>query len=197
MSSQQNVTKILFVVVMVLIVFIYVHYYSKYNDTYEIVQTYLDKVNIDMLYERNPIVIYDSIKTPKQLLGTLFKYSYVSKSEYKINTKYPVMNRAKFSFVYSTSNEGNGGNGGNADVYINLINPSYKTSMKWENGGKKQVMDKVSTTSLEETNVQYITIKLKPYQVVIIPMHWIIQTDAPLMKYNLDDFVSLVYFKFW
>jgi hypothetical protein len=194
MSSQQNVTKILFVVVMVLIVFIYVHYYSKYNDTYEIVQTYLDKVNVDMLYERNPIVIYDSIKTPKQLLGTLFKYSYVSKSEYKINTKYPVMNRAKFSFVYSTSNEGNGGN---ADVYINLINPSYKTSMKWESGGKKQVMDKVSTTSLEETNVQYITIKLKPYQVVIIPMHWIIQTDAPLMKYNLDDFVSLVYFKFW
>jgi len=188
MSSQQNVTRILFVVVIVLIIFVYIHYYSKYNDTYEIVQTYLDKVNIDMLYERNPIIIYDSIKTPKQLLGTLFKYSYVSKSEYKINTKYPVMNRAKFSFVYSTNND---------NVYINLINPSYKTSMKWDNGAKSQVMDKVSTTSLEETNVQYITIKLKPNQVVIMPMHWIIQTDAPLVKYNLDDFISLIYFKFW
>lgn len=192
MSSQQHITKILLVIVILLIVFIYIHYYSKYNDTYEIVQTYLDKVNIDMLYERNPIVIYDSIKTPKQLLGTLFKYSYVSKSDYKIDTKYPIMNRAKFSFVYSTSDQ---------DTYINLINPSYKSSMKWankrSNGGKSLVMDKVSTTTLEETNVQYITIKLRPYQVVILPMHWIIQSDTPLIKYNLDDFVSMLYFKFW
>lgn len=192
MSSQQHITKILLVIVILLIVFIYIHYYSKYNDTYEIVQTYLDKVNIDMLYERNPIVIYDSIKTPKQLLGTLFKYSYVSKSDYKIDTKYPIMNRAKFSFVYSTNDQ---------DTYINLINPSYKSSMKWankrSNGGKSLVMDKVSTTTLEETNVQYITIKLRPYQVVILPMHWIIQSDTPLIKYNLDDFVSMLYFKFW
>lgn len=188
MSSQQNVTRALFVVVIVLIVFIYIHYYAKYNDTYEIVQTYLDKVNIDMLYERNPIIIYDSIKTPKQLLGTLFKYSYVSKSEYKVSTKYPIMNRAKFSFVYSTSNQ---------DTYINLINPSYTSSMKWENRVNGKVADKVSTTLLDDTNVQYITIKLKPYQVVIIPMHWIIQTDTTLVKYNLDDFISMIYFKIW
>lgn len=188
MSSQQNVTRLLVIVVIVLIAFIYIHYYSKYNDTYEIVQTYLDKVSIDMLYERNPIIIYDSIKTPKQLLGTLFKYSYVSKSDYKVNTKYPVMNRAKFSFVYSTSN---------SDTYVNLINPSYKTSMKWSNHNNKTVLDKVSTTNLDETSVQYVTIKLKPYQVVIIPMHWIIQTDTPLVKYNLDDFVSMIYFRVW
>lgn len=190
MASQQNVTKILMIVVVLLIVFIYIHYYSKYNDTYEIVQTYLDKVNIDMLYERNPIVIYDSIKTPKQLLGTLFKYSYVSKSEYKMDTNFPVMNRAKFSFVYSTSNE--------QDTYINLINPAYKASMKWVKlQNKNHVMDKVSTTPLEETNLRYITIKLRPYQVVVIPMHWIIQSDTPLVKVNLDDFISMAYFKFW
>jgi hypothetical protein len=181
-------TKFLFIIVILLIISIYIHYYSKYNNSYEIVQTYLDKVNIDMLYERNPIVIYDSIKTPKQLLGTLFKYSYVSKSEYKINTNYPILNQAKFSFIYSTNPY---------DIYVNLVNPSYKTDMKWVKQTNVKTMDKVSTVSLDDTQVQYITLKLKPYQVVIIPMHWIIQTDTPIVKYNLDDFVSLLYFKMW
>jgi hypothetical protein len=184
MSPQHHTTTLLFIVVTALIVFIYIQYYSKYNSSYEIVQTYLDKINIDLLYERNPIVIYDSIKTPKQLLGTLFKYSYVSKSEYQLEHKLPVMNRAKFSFVYSTTDQ---------DTYVNLINPSYKSSMVWKPHTKST--DKVSLTNLEDTTVEYVTIKLKPYQVLILPTHWIIQTNAPLTKVNLHDFISYIYFK--
>lgn len=183
-----KMTKLLFFIVVLLIVLIYVHYYSKYNNTYELVQTFLDKVSLDMLYERNPIIIYDSIKTPKQLLGTLFKYSYVTKTDYKVTHSSPIMNRAKFSFVYSTNNQ---------DTSINLINPSFKSMMKWNKHNNKNINDMVSPTPLEDTTVEYITIKLKPYQVVIVPMHWIIQTDAPLVKHNLDDFISMLYFKIW
>ena len=189
MSSSQEqtvVTKALIIVVVILILFIYIQYYSKYNKSYEIVQTYIDKVNLDLLYERNPIIIYDSIKTPKQLLGTLFKYSYVSKTEYQIKDTALVMNRAKFSFMYSTSDE---------DTYVNLINPSYKQSMTWKLDPMSG--DKVSSTDLENTNVEYITIKLKPYQVIILPSHWILQTDKPLTKINLHDFMSTLYFKLW
>lgn len=182
-----TVTQLLFAVLVVLIACIYVNYYSKYNNSYEIIQTYLDKLNIDMLYERNPIIIYDSIKTPKQLLGTLFKYSYVSKTDYVINNKNPIMNRAKFSFVYSTYDDA---------IFVNLINPSFATSMKWAKQ-KKNTYDKVSMTKLDDTNINYVTVKLKPYQVLIIPMHWIIQTDATIVKHNLDDFISLLYFQLW
>lgn len=188
--KHNKMTKFLFIIVVILIFSIYIHYYSKYNNSYEIIQTYLDKVNIDMLYERNPIVIYDCIKTPKQLLGTLFKYSYVTKSEYKLTTQYPVINRSKFSFIYSTNNN---------DTYVNLVNPSYKKDMNWMPLKQNNIKttDKMSTIGLDDTKVQYVTLKLKPYQVVILPMHWIVQTDTPILKYNLDDFVSLIYFKLW
>lgn len=182
-------TKVLLVFLIVLIICIYVHYYSKYNTSYEISQTYLDKINLDLLYERNPIVIYDTLKTPNQLLKTLFKYSYVTKNQYNITNNHVIMNRNKFSFVYCTDD---------SDCYINLINPSYKTSFKWNK--HHQSNDMVSSTSLEETNVEYITIKLKPLQVLIIPAHWLIQstmTHKTLYKVNLHDVFSWVYFKIW
>lgn len=161
-------------------------YYSKYNKGYEIVQTYLDKISLDVLYERNPVVIYDSIKTPKQLLGTLFKYSYLFKNEYKIEHQQPTISKSKFSFVYSADEQ--------RDVFLNLINPSYTKSLAWktDKGGHR-----ISTTSLEESSVQYITIKMKPYQVVIIPSHWILQADASLHKVDLQDMISLLYFSWY
>lgn len=182
-------TKVLLMFLIILVICIYVHYYSKYNTSYEISQTYLDKINLDLLYERNPIVIYDSLKTPNQLLKTLFKYSYTSKNEYKILDNNVVMNRYKFSFVYSTNHN---------DCYINLINPSYKKDFKWNK--HPQSNDLISKTNLEETNVEYITIKLKPLQVLIVPSHWLIQctnNNTTLHKVNLHDPFSWIYFKLW
>lgn len=182
-------TKTLIIVLIILIVCIYMHYYSKYSTSYEITQTYLDKISLDLLYERNPIVIYDSIKTPNQLLKTLFKYSYISKSEYKINHQNVIMNRQKFSFIYSTND---------ADCYVNLINPSYKKDFKWKKHDKTG--DMISLTNIEDTNVQYITIKLKPFQVLIVPSHWLLQSteqNTNLHKVNLHDVFSWIYFKMW
>lgn len=182
-------TKLLIIILVILIVCIYMHYYSKFNTSYEITQTYLDKITLDLLYERNPIVIYDSIKTPNQLLKTLFKYSYISKSEYKINHQNVIMNRQKTSFIYCTDN---------TDCYINLINPSYKKDFKWKKQDKTS--DMISQTNIEDTKVEYITIKLKPFQVLIIPSHWILQSTqqySSLHKVNLHDVFSWIYFKLW
>lgn len=183
-------TKLLLIILVILVICIYIHYYSKYNTSYEITQTYLDKINIELLYEKNPIVIYDSIKTPNQLLKTLFKYSYISKSEYKINHTDVIMNKHKFSFIYSSDE---------MDSYINLINPSYKKDFKWV-AYKKGFGDLISKTVIEDTNVEYITVKLKPFQVLIVPSHWLIQsieTQTSLHKVNLHDIFSWIYFKVW
>lgn len=180
-------TKVLFIFLIILIICIYVHYYSKYNISYEIIQTYLDKINLDLLYEKNPIVIYDSIKTPNQLLKTLFKYSYIFKNEYNIQHNNVILNRYKFSYLYCT---------GNNDCYVNLINPSYKSRfLKWRKDHYSH--DMISDTELEKTNVEYITIKLKPLQVLIIPSQWLIQStniQTIIHKVNLDDIFSWIYF---
>lgn len=184
--TAMSTTKILMLVVVLLLILIYTQYYSKYNEGYEIVQTYLDKINVDLLYERNPVIIYDSIKNPKQLLGTLFKYSYVFVKEYIITPNTPTITRAKFSYVYSTQGEG--------DVHLNLINPSYKNQFSWKRRKNGLTM---SETQLSQTTAQFVTIKLKPYQVVIVPSHWIVDTDTPLTKVDLHDLFSQFYFTMW
>ncbi len=182
-------TKLLFLVVIVLIVLIYAQYYSKFSSGYNITQTYLDKINLNLLYERNPIVIYDSIKTPKQLLKTLFKYSYFYKQEYTIKGNYIYRNKSKFSFLYHTGNT-------TENVFINLINPIYKKDFKTWKKSNNGIF--TSTTPLEETSVEYISIKLKSYQVLILPSHWMLQVvgDEEVVKVDLDDAFSYIYFKF-
>jgi hypothetical protein len=182
-------TKLLIIVVIILIFLIYAQYYSKFAKGYNITQTYLDKVGLDLLYERNPVVIYDSIKTPKQLLKTLFKYSYISKNEYVIRNQNIHLSKSKFSFVYHT--------GKNIDkIVVNLINPIYKQDFKaWRKSENSALF---TTTPLEDTTVEYVSIKLKPFQVLIVPTHWMLQVvgNEDLVKVDLDDIFSYIYFKF-
>jgi len=177
-------TKALIFVLVILIISIYAQYYSKFNSGYIINQTSLDKVSLPLLYERNPIVISDSIKNPRQLLWTLFKFSYATKREYTISSPEPLRSKAKFSFVYSTNT--------NNDVYINLVNPSYSHHFTWN---KTKATITTSTTKLEDTQVEYISIKLRPFQVLIIPSLWIIQTENEVSKVDMDDLFSMVYFR--
>jgi len=181
-------TRLLILVVIVLVILIYAQYYSKFNNGYNITQTYLDKINLNLLYERNPIIIYDSIKTPKQLLKTLFKYSYISKNEYAINTTQVYQNKSKFSFMYHTGQRTN-------IVMVNLINPIYKKDFKEWKQNKTGVT--FSNTPLEKTSVEFVSMKLKPFQVLIIPSHWMLQVVEPeeVVKVDLDDIFTYFYFK--
>jgi hypothetical protein len=175
-----STTKILIVIIAVLILAVYYQYYSKFNKGYEITQTYLDKVTINLLYEKSPIVIYDTLKNPTQLLKTLFKYSYAFKKEYTTEASKVYRSKSKHSIIYSSSEH---------STLLNLINPKYKNNFTWNKGNNSNKSD----TELKDTNVEYITIKLKQNQVVILPAHWIIQCESSLHKIDLDDPLSYIF----
>lgn len=175
-------TKVLLSVVVILIVCLYTQYYSKYNKKYEIIQSSLSNISLDLLYERNPIIIEDTIANPRHLLKTLFKYSYTFVKEMDVTTTNIFKIKSKFCLVYSVDTN-------TPSVQLNLVNPIYneKNTFKW-----KTSADGLMTTStpLNETNIEYITLKLKPNQPVIIPTHWLAQTDHPMHKIDLDDPMS-------
>lgn len=181
-------TKVLFSVVVILIICLYVQYYSKYNKKYEIVQASLNKISLDLLYERNPIIIEDIIANPKHLLKTLFKYSYAFVREMDVTTNQIFKIKSKFCLVYAVDAT-------IPSVQLNLINPIYDqpSRFKWNTSANG-----LMTTSIpiKDTNVEYITLKLKPYQPVIIPTHWLAQTDHPIHKIDLDDLLSCFCLKF-
>jgi len=174
-------TKTLVVIIVILIVLIYIHYYNNYKSDYNIIQTYIDKVDINTVYEKYPIVIYDKIIDPKELLKTLFAYSYVFKNEQKIRPIMPTYNKSKHMILWNPDN----------DILINIINPKYIRNIKWQKKNKY----KIATQPLSELNeVQYITIKLKTNQVLILPAFWIYQCDNYTHIIQLNDFLSCLTF---
>lgn len=183
-------TRLLIIIVIILVVLIYAQFYAKYNKGYNITQTYLDKINLNLLYERNPIIIYDSIKTPKQLLKTLFKYSYLTKNEYNVNTRNIYQSKSKFSFIYHTTQLTQ-----HETVLVNLINPIFKSDFKEWKKNENGVL--FTTTPLEDTTVEFVSVKLKANQVLIIPSHWMFQIvdDDEVIKVDLDDLFTYIYFK--
>lgn len=171
-------TKILVGVLILLVIIIYVNYYTSYKSDYNIMQTYLDKVDISIIYEKYPVIIYDRLLKPEDLTQTLFAYSYIFKRRIDLNAPVnPIYNGSKHMLVWSPWH----------DCTINVINPKYKKQFEW----KKIKGIKTSINPLTESSVQYVTVKLKKYQVAIIPAFWIIDSDVDISVIQLDDFLSI------
>jgi hypothetical protein len=179
-------TKLLVRAIIAVIVFficvIYVNYYTSYKLDYNITQSYLDSIDISVLHERYPIIIYDQICKPSKLLTTLFAYSYVFSKQETISTGLPIYNPSKYLILWSD----------NSNVVLNIINPKYKKNIQWS---KKNTYS-IATIPLEnlDKNIQYITVKLKQHQVIILPAFWIFDLDKNTnTKINgifLDDTLS-------
>jgi hypothetical protein len=74
------------IIIIVLIILLYLQYYIKYKNDYNILQIYLNNFEINTLYEKYPIVIYDQVYDINELLTTAFKFSYAFKNIFTINS---------------------------------------------------------------------------------------------------------------
>lgn len=179
------INKYLSLVLIICIIIFYIQYYSKYNHEYTILQLYLDKVNINHLYEKNPIIIYDRIINPQQLLKTLFAYSYIYYSSFNIKgSTFVHSNTAKYLIIYSKDE----------DVNINILNPKYNKILQLKKS-QKLLTSKLQFSSLDDA--QYITIKLKQNQILILPSFWSFQTNENISCIEIQDIFSLIYFQIY
>lgn len=177
--SKLSPTKILIIILVTLLVLIYVRYYFSHNNDYDILQTDLENFNLNLLYDRYPVIIYDQILNPQDLLKTIFKYQFTFKKFGSFNPLFPTLNNHKFMVLYNDK----------TNATINIISPKYKSLMKWSNVNGMRI----TNTPLESIdNVQYITIKLKQNQVMILPMQWMLQSSSPLLTILLDDIPSKI-----
>lgn len=151
------------IIIVLLVIALYVQYYLAYKKEYEIIQVTLDNIELKTLYEKYPVVIADQVYSIDELLKTVFAYSYVFKKTLNIEPNTVFRNKYKYLIITSEDN-----------IDVKLINPKYKIK-----------------TKLEESDVQYVTIKLKENQVLIVPALWYIHTEnMDVSAVGLDDFVS-------
>lgn len=157
--------RVFLLIIVLLIVALYVQYYLAYKKEYEIIQVTLDNLELKTLYEKYPIVISDQVYKIDELLKTVFAYSYVFKKQVSIEPEKITRNSYKYLLITSDDN-----------VDIKLINPKYKVK-----------------PTLEESDVQYVTVKLKENQVLIVPALWYVHTEnMDVLALGLDDFLSKI-----
>jgi hypothetical protein len=165
-------TRLLLYIIIILAVVLYSQSYFKTKDDYTIVQSYLEKINIDTLHDKHPIVIYDMIKDPKTLLNSLFAYSYISANYRMSKHEHIYQTKSKYTLIYNDT----------SDMLVNIISPKYKSKLVL---GKR--------LAEQDPDVQYITIKLKQNQVAILPIMWYYMCDKTCKTITLDDAMSAVY----
>jgi hypothetical protein len=162
-----NSTQILVIIFCILMFILYVQSYLQPKNDYTIVQTYLDKIKIDTLYEKHPIIIYDHIYDPLNLIKSLFAYSYAcySTKTYQANKIFTA--KSKFTLLFNDKENNT----------IHLISPKYKLDMQ------KRV-------NHQNSDVQYITVMLKQNQILILPLFWRFESSHQCRAIELDDFIT-------
>lgn len=162
-------TRMLIIITIMLLLIIYVQFYFKYNGEYTIIQSNLNKIDINTLYEKSPVVIYDAVKDPNTLLTTLFAYSYLCKNYNIVKPTTTYKNKAKFAILYNDK----------GDVFVNIVSPKYS-------------VDITKPLKTQDT-VQYITIKLKQNQILILPFQWYYECTTSSKVITLHDALTKCY----
>jgi len=152
----------------------------KYAPGYKIIQSSLSNIDVSTIFEKHPIIITERIVNPLSLTTTLFKWTYALKQTYFVQEPHIVIcSHHKYCILHNNG----------VDMMVNIMNPIYKKQFKPYVSAYGVVK---SSKPLQESNAQYVTIKLKKQQCMILPMHWLYEADRPHSIILLDDVLTIV-----
>lgn len=105
------------IICLIVSLFLYnMHYWSSINPKYEILQTDLQNINVNLLLERLPIVINESIVEPNDLTGTVFSYLYVLKQHTKTVPRKHYQVTARYAVLFGTHDKNK----------VEIVHPAFK-----------------------------------------------------------------------
>ena len=165
---------ILKVVILVIIVFIILHYrkYRFYTDKYQIDQQELEYIKGDDLYSQyNPLIVTfienTSLKNNVQMykLFSILSFNKAYKY-YKFQNNAYNMHRNEILFIRSK-----------VTTNVELINPKYK---KYFSKKDHDIFEKYTLNKKHYKDINSIDIVLREYNILFIPRHW-------LFKLSVED----------
>lgn len=176
---DQKTTKVLIIILILLILLMYFKFYGKYNTENRILQVYLDNITPNILMEKYPVLLYDKIVNPQDLISSLFYglYNFQTDSVKWIGN--PVLSSSKYTLLFNNSSMS----------YINIVSPINRAHFLW----RKEAGEIISTSPLSEISVEFFTIKLKRNQLLVLPPYWIYQTAKKIKRIKLNDISSSIY----
>ena len=115
----------LIILVVLAFILFYLQSYFKIHRETRIIQTTLETFHPDILLEKQPIYVNDSIYNPADIIATIFKYQYVQKVLSLSNNSYQKKNLSKYLLIYNDQ-----------DVAVELFitNPTNHKDIEYYNG---------------------------------------------------------------
>jgi hypothetical protein len=171
-----------------IIVFIcfYIQGYLQASKEIQIIQTTLSSFKPSLLYEKNPIYIYDRIVNPADLFNTIFKYQYMYHILSLSNENFVKKNMSRYVVIYNDSDD---------VVDVTLIHPSNNKSITYFNANLQKKNYKVSKNPSDALQkVPNIKVILKPNNTLILPINWTYHTaQNNILEIHLFDMMSTMY----
>jgi hypothetical protein len=150
-----------------ILIYIYVSYYYRYPQKVSILQSSLDRFDLNLLQEKQPIVLEDAIKDIQEIKKAWFKWNYTTRSNGYLPDQWQ-KNRHKHLLIHPQES---------TEI---LLYPAAAPTLKQSN--------------IPDPNETIVIIKLKPNQLLIVPFHWktMIQKEKQIEFMGIHDLVTLV-----
>ena len=146
----------LVIVLFILVLIIYVRYYTKVPSDITFLQPSLTTLHVSHLLEKNPIIIKEALVDPLDLLKSVFRFMYlyhrVTDTSRFVNAV-PHQNKARYLIIYAVQ-----------DCIVDVFHPKHSASLR------KHITD----------HTAFISIKLQKSQCMILPMSWWYYTSTPI-----------------
>lgn len=148
----------------------YISIYTKPKKHMEILQSELATLKTDFLLEKQPLIIYDKIVDPIEVIKSTFKYLYTFKIHKSLTENHIYQSNSRYALIHNPSEE---------DLILTLSKKNVK---------KNHLNLFYTFISNEfEKNEKTIQIILKPYNMIAVPYLYMLQCEESLDVYFLND----------
>lgn len=153
----------------------YISIYTKPKKHIEILQSDLSSLKTEFLLEKQPLIIYDKIVDPLEVIQSTFKYLYTFKIHKSLTANHIYQSNSRYALIHNPSDE---------DLTITLLKKNVK----------KNHLNLFYTFIGNEfkENENTITIILKPYNMIAIPYLYMMQCEQSLNVHFLNDMFHMV-----
>jgi hypothetical protein len=172
---------LLIVIFVLIIIIFYLQCYFKMPLEYNLLQTTIKSFKQDLLYEKQPIYIYDKLVNPADLFNTIFKYTYMYHTLSLSDSRYTKKNLSKFLIIYNDTDD--------TPTTISISHPkSVKSDFLKSRFLKKHY--KISNNHIHDNTIDVI---VRPQNCIIVPMHWVYRTNLDnILEIHLHDVITSI-----
>lgn len=148
----------------------YIYIYTKPKKHIEILQSELASLKTEFLLEKQPLIIYDKIVDPIEVIQSTFKYLYTFKIHKSLTANQVYQSNSRYALIHNPNEE---------DLTITLSKKNIKKN-------HLNLFYTFISNEFEE-NEKTIQIILKPYNMIAVPYLYTIQCEESLDVYFLND----------